>query len=261
MSDFSSQGVGAALARMRTSVSAPSAAAIKKVLVENPVIVILPAGRNGRRPILNKSRTSLFRQYDAAVRRITRALRLCDFPLPTSRLCSGFRSRTSHCQKRHRDDSDEPRHEDLLRCCAVAHDAGFRRAGRRIQAQQQPADCLQPRPGPGQAQHRDLQVLRLSLQHQDLGIFPLPGLAGADARQQGSHQRAEPTAAAPRSRASSTPIAIIRSTPPKPSRRTPTRSSVPAAMRCGPATTTRRRCAAASSSRPASAPTSRNAST
>ena len=34
-------------------------------------------------------------------------------------------------------------------------------------------------------------------------------------------------------------LAIIRSTPPKPSRRTPIRSSVPAAMRCGPATTTR----------------------
>ena len=39
------------------------------------------------------------------------------------------------------------------------------------------------------------------------------------------------------------------------------RSSVPAAMQCGPATTRRRKCAAASPSRPGSAPTSRNAST
>ena len=53
----------------------------------------------------------------------------------------------------------------------------------------------------------------------------------------------------------------IRSTPPKPNRRTPIRSSVPAAMRCGPATTIIRRCAAASSSRPGLALTSRNAST
>ena len=42
-----------------------------------------------------------------------------------------------------------------------------------------------------------------------------------------------------RSRASSMPIRAIRSMPPKPNRRTPIRSSVPAAMRCGPATTIR----------------------
>jgi hypothetical protein len=66
-------------------------------------------------------------------------------------------------------------------------------------------------------------------------------------------------AAAPRSRASSRPTAIIRSMPPRPSRRTPIRSSVPAAMRSGPATTIPRRSAAASPFRPGSAPTFRNA--
>ena len=63
------------------------------------------------------------------------------------------------------------------------------------------------------------------------------------------------------SRVSSRPIPTIRSTPPKPNRQTPIRSSVRVAMRCGPATTMPGRCAAASSSRPASAPTSRNVST
>ena len=49
------------------------------------------------------------------------------------------------------------------------------------------------------------------------------------------------------------------STRPRPSRRTPTRSSAPAATRSGPPTSPRRRCAAASSSPPASAPTSPSA--
>ena len=37
---------------------------------------------------------------------------------------SGYKH--SCCQKRHRDDSDEPRHENWFRYCIVAHDAGFR---------------------------------------------------------------------------------------------------------------------------------------
>ena len=56
---------------------------------------------------------------------------------------------------------------------------------------EQPAHRLQPGARRRQAQHRDLQVLRLSVQRQDLGIFPLPGLAGTDAGQQGSHQCAD----------------------------------------------------------------------
>ena len=52
---------------------------------------------------------------------------------------------------------------------------------------------------------------------------------------------------------------IIRSTPPRPRRRTPIRSSAPAATRSGPATPRRRRSAAASPSLPGSAPTFQNA--
>jgi hypothetical protein len=74
------------------------------------------------------------------------------------------------------------------------------------------------------------------------------------------YYRCQVTLALTRDNASSRPIRTIRSTLPKPSRRTPIRSSARVAMRCGPATILPGRCAAVSSSRPALAPTSRNVS-
>src|ERR1700716_91141 len=46
MSDFSSQGVGAAACAKADDGSAPNAAAIKKVLIEILVIVVPPSGQN-----------------------------------------------------------------------------------------------------------------------------------------------------------------------------------------------------------------------
>src|SRR5258707_8967497 len=46
MSDFSSQGVGAAACASAVDVSALNAAAIKKVLIEILVIVVPPSGQN-----------------------------------------------------------------------------------------------------------------------------------------------------------------------------------------------------------------------
>src|SRR5436190_18072708 len=130
MSGFSSHGVACAKAEVESAVSA---AAIKKVLVEIPVIVILLLCRG--RHLLNKSRTMLFRQYDLCSHRITPCLRVCDFPPATSRLCSRFRLQKLYCLKPHRDDSDEPRHEILFRCRIVVHGAGPGGGGsRRLQA-------------------------------------------------------------------------------------------------------------------------------
>ena len=109
---------------------------------------------------------------------------------PTSRLCSGFRLRELYCEKRHGDDRMNHVMKIGFGVALSFMTLAPAAAGRRFQALQQPADCLQPRPGSGQAQHGDLQVLCLRLQRQDLGIFPLPGLARADAGQQGGHQRA-----------------------------------------------------------------------
>src|SRR5665647_598099 len=94
MSGFSSHGVGAGLCAKAEFVSAVSAAASKRVLVENPVILQSPSNRSEkiRRPVnvLNKSRTSLSRQYEEPIRRSARRLRVCDFPYPASRLSSPF---------------------------------------------------------------------------------------------------------------------------------------------------------------------------
>jgi hypothetical protein len=95
MSGDSTQGVGAAAWAKAETVSAAGAAAIKKaaiknVLTENRVIPHPPHAAFEKiegRPVLNKSRTSSFRQYDER-RAGCGVLRLCDFPLPTSRLSS-----------------------------------------------------------------------------------------------------------------------------------------------------------------------------
>src|SRR5436190_2880218 len=119
MSGFSSHGVACAKAEVESAVSA---AAIKKVLVEIPVIVILLLCRG--RHLLNKSRTLLFRQYDLCSHRITPCLRVCDFPPATSRICSRFRLQKLYCLKSHRYELDETRHENLFRCRIVIHGAG-----------------------------------------------------------------------------------------------------------------------------------------
>jgi hypothetical protein len=69
MSGFSSQGVGAGLCANADVESAVSAAAIKNVLVENPVIIAAPGNPCKYANILNKSRTPLPRQYDETYRR------------------------------------------------------------------------------------------------------------------------------------------------------------------------------------------------
>jgi hypothetical protein len=72
MSGFSSQGVGAGLCANADVESAVSAAAIKNVLVENPVIIAAPGNLPNNLAsanILNKSRTPLPRQYDETYRR------------------------------------------------------------------------------------------------------------------------------------------------------------------------------------------------
>src|SRR5450759_2349265 len=90
MSGASTQDVGLAASAKAEVVSAVSAAAIKKVLVENPVILHAPKKLRRLANLLNKSRTSLSRQYDEPIRRSPRPGRLCDFPRPAWRLCSGF---------------------------------------------------------------------------------------------------------------------------------------------------------------------------
>src|SRR6266576_2448309 len=96
MSGVSNQGVGAALCANTDGVSAVSAAAIKRALVESLVILHAPSnhqkkfGNSQPASLLNKSRTPLSRQYGASIRHERRHLRLCDYPLPTSRLSSGF---------------------------------------------------------------------------------------------------------------------------------------------------------------------------
>jgi hypothetical protein len=71
MSGVSTQGVGTGAWANAGVVSAPSAAAIKRVFVENLVIVHSPR-QPIVDPVLNKSRTPLPRQYDETVRRSAR---------------------------------------------------------------------------------------------------------------------------------------------------------------------------------------------
>jgi len=98
MSGFSSHGVGAAACANADVASPVSTAAIKKVF-ENLVIVVPPGGQFGFCPsLLNKSRTSLFRQCH--LRRITLSRPLCDLRLRDYVPISGYKR--GYCQKRHR---------------------------------------------------------------------------------------------------------------------------------------------------------------
>src|SRR5271165_6425627 len=123
MSGFSSQGVGAAACANADVASTLRAAAINRIFVEKVsvvrllvevfVMIILPT-----MTFLNKSRTSSLRQYNLPSQAAfttclgphTRAIRLCDFPYPASRLSSPFGLEQGPTRLSHRDDSDEPRH-------------------------------------------------------------------------------------------------------------------------------------------------------
>src|ERR1700761_6852030 len=93
MSGLSTQGVGAAAWANADVVSAVSAAAIKRVFVEDLVVIIhapsnwLKKFANGG--FLNKPRTPFVRQYAAT----------CDLPRPASQLCcrSGIEGGFSKC--------------------------------------------------------------------------------------------------------------------------------------------------------------------
>src|ERR1700752_3901983 len=140
MSGFSSHGVGCSA--NADVVSAAIAAAIKRVLGENRVILHAPTTgpQNLCGPsLLNKSRTVSARQHDACCD-LSGALRLCDFLARTSRLSSSpilaHRLRTANVepacsQKAYGDDSDEPRCEILFRHCAVCP-VRQPRTGRRV---------------------------------------------------------------------------------------------------------------------------------
>src|SRR5712691_12844943 len=101
MSGVSTHGVGSAACAKADVASADSAAAIKRVLVENRVIIVLPGGRSLRvfvgPPVLEQTTNvvlpSIRRVHSPAP--ITLSFRLCDFPLPASRLSSRSEEHTS----------------------------------------------------------------------------------------------------------------------------------------------------------------------
>src|SRR6267378_2396552 len=166
MSGFSSQGVGAAASAKAAVVNAApaSAAAISNVLVDNLVILHAPqrSEKSGLpwRPAMSEQNTN------ADLASIRQACSMRGAPFKSLGFPAGpfatmfrFRARRNACKARHRDDSDEPRHENLL-CCRVGNgDAGAGRPGGGfVQTVQQPENFLQPRPRRRQAQYRDLQI-------------------------------------------------------------------------------------------------------
>src|SRR6267378_188816 len=95
MSGLSTHGVGAAACAKADVASADSAAAIKRVLVDIRVIIVLPGDR-----FKSFCRPAIFEQITNAILRSIRRVyspqrasldfRLCDFPLPASRLSFDF---------------------------------------------------------------------------------------------------------------------------------------------------------------------------
>src|ERR1700722_13741756 len=155
MSGESTHGVGSALCAKADVVSTLSAAAIKNVLVENFVIPRAPRHRSEKSAnVLNKSRTLSSRQYDelfgAAQGRATSRFRA---PGPRDYLAVSVYNLCF--QIRHRNDSDEPRHEDLSGRRVGIRDAGFVCPCRRVHAQPQSENCLQPRFKRRKTQYRD----------------------------------------------------------------------------------------------------------
>src|SRR5882757_5051511 len=120
MSGVSTHGVGSAACAKADVASADSAAAIKRVLVENRVMIILPGGRSLKvfvgPPVLEQITNAILPTIRRvhSPQRATLDFRLCDFPPPTSRLSSDFSLETFLKKNITGDDSDEPRHESLL---------------------------------------------------------------------------------------------------------------------------------------------------
>src|ERR1700674_411671 len=143
MSGFSSQGVGAACSANAVVVRTASAAAtqklLQKLLVENRVILHAPSNRSREvdGPSVSEQITNSIVTSTSWIARPTRGvLRLCDFPLQTSRLSSlPIQARTACSRKRDRDDSDEPSCEDLFWRRADDDACACCRGGR-VQAQQ-----------------------------------------------------------------------------------------------------------------------------
>src|SRR5437016_3715783 len=80
MSDFSSQGVGAAACAKAGDASMPNAAVMKKVLIEILVIVVPPGGRNR---LLPQRFEQITNAVTPSIRRDVRPSRfLCDFVIP-----------------------------------------------------------------------------------------------------------------------------------------------------------------------------------
>src|SRR3954454_616388 len=98
MSGFSSHGAGAAACANAEVVSAASAAAIKKLLVENPVIVILPAAENSLScPVIEQITNVVIPSMPPSPHHASRSPFSCDFVI--SRVASG--DYVPHCvQKR-----------------------------------------------------------------------------------------------------------------------------------------------------------------
>src|ERR1700694_356349 len=89
MSGVSTQGVGAALCASADAGSAPSAAAIKSVLVENPVIVYPPPATDQKSWSRLEQITNAIVPSIRGVSSPQRASRtVCDFPHRSPRLCS-----------------------------------------------------------------------------------------------------------------------------------------------------------------------------
>jgi hypothetical protein len=87
MSGFNSHGVGACA--NADVVSAVSAAAIKRVLVENPVILPSPIDRSEKVGHIVEQITNVILPSTCRFA-ASPSIRLCDFPPSASRLSSGF---------------------------------------------------------------------------------------------------------------------------------------------------------------------------
>src|SRR4029078_3149567 len=158
MSGVSTQGVGLAGSAKAGVVIAVSATVIKRDLVErdlveNPVILHAPQATRLNlfcdgapvEQITNADLTLIRRSLVHTTSRFApraQRQRVWDFPLPSSRLWSGFKARRSASEIRHRDNSDELRHEIFVGRFTFAGDAGSCCPRRRIQAFQQPANFL-----------------------------------------------------------------------------------------------------------------------
>src|SRR5258708_17565509 len=95
MSGVSTHGVGAAACAKADVASADSAAAIKRVLVENRVIIILPGGRSLRvfvgPPVIEQTTNAVLPSIRRSSSPPPRALYLCSFEFSAPAFARSFR--------------------------------------------------------------------------------------------------------------------------------------------------------------------------